>query len=195
MTLLDKILHHHGHEKPQEEANTQETPQEESSTGKTGEELPPPQNYAPPDYPPPSEPVPADLPTDESRSADSTLPPGQHHLTNAERAQYAPPPMNQQTAYGNAGLLAGGVMGHMDGAGVGGGMLDGQVLGTMVGQRVHEAQNHAYWRERAMQYQAGDKNAVAAPPGPRTERAEAREERRKERWERRAERRADGSWF
>jgi hypothetical protein len=190
MTLLDKILHHHGHEKPQAEASTQEAPQEESSDGKAGEELPPPPQYAPP-----SEPLPAEPPTAESRAVDSTSPPGEHRLTNAERAQYAPPPMNQQTAYGNTGLLAGAVVGHMDGAGMGSGMLDGQILGTMVGQRIHEAQNHAYWRERAMQYQAGDKNAVAAPPGPRTERAEAREERRKERWERRAERRADGSWF
>lgn len=74
----------------------------------------------------------------------------------------------------------------MDGAGIGGGMMEGQVLGTMVGQRVHQAQNHAYWRERAMAFEAGDKTAVAAPPGRRTERAERREERRRERWEQRA---------
>lgn len=71
-------------------------------------------------------------------------------------------------------------------------MLEGDVLGTMIGQRVHQAQNHAYWRERAMMYNAGDKDAVAAPVGPRTARAERREERRRERWERRAARRGDG---
>ena len=108
------------------------------------------------------------------------------------REYYPPPPINNQTAFGNTGLLAGGILAAGSGSSVGGGMLEGDVLGTMIGQRVHQAQNHAYWRERAMMYNAGDKNAVAAPMGPRTARAERREERRRERWERRAARRGDG---
>lgn len=180
MTLLDKILHPHGHK---EEPQPETAPQEESVDTKASGDLPPPPQV----HIPSTEPVLTDPPA-EPRSPPNPVPQGQDppHLTNTDRMRYPPPPMNQQIAFGNAGLLAGGVVGPMDGAGIGGGMMEGQVLGTMVGQRVHQAQNHAYWRERAMAFEAGDKTAVAAPPGPRTERAERREERRRERWEQRA---------
>ena len=43
-----------------------------------------------------------------------------------------------------------GVMGAGQGS-VGNDMLIGGVVGGMVGQRIAQAENHAYWRDQAMQ--------------------------------------------
>ena len=68
-------------------------------------------------------------------------------------------------------------------------MLVGQVAGTMVGQRIDQAQSHAYWRQRQVEYLAGNEDAAKNPGVPQTEREKSREERRKKRWDRRAARR------
>jgi len=68
-------------------------------------------------------------------------------------------------------------------------MLVGQVAGTMVGQRIDQAQSHAYWRHPQVEYLAGNEDAAKNPGVPQTEREKSREERRKKRWDRRAARR------
>jgi hypothetical protein len=109
-----------------------------------------------------------------------------------------PQPHNQQT-YQNAGMLAGGALGAVDGDGVGGDMVGGMVVGGMVGQRVDQAQKHQYWRGQEMEYRAalaaGQKpvSAMESEGGsPSWWSREGREKRRLKRWEKRAERR-DGT--
>jgi hypothetical protein len=69
--------------------------------------------------------------------------------------------------------------------GVGAGIVDGGIIGNVVGQRVDQARSHAYWRQREAAYLAGDQSAVGNPGVPMTRREERREDRRRRRWERR----------
>jgi len=82
------------------------------------------------------------------------------------------------------------------GGSVGGDMIAGQVLGGMVGQRIAQAEKHAYWREQALEYR--EQLAAGAPPlsqlpqdgeKPSWWSRQGREQRRLKRWERRAARR------
>jgi hypothetical protein len=73
----------------------------------------------------------------------------------------------------------------MHAAPVGAGIVDGAVAGNIIGQRVHQAQSHAYWRQRQAAYLAGDESAVVNTGVPMTAREARREERRRRRWERR----------
>lgn len=53
----------------------------------------------------------------------------------------------------NAGMIIGAEAGMATGAGMGAGMVDGMIAGNLIGQRVQQARNHAFWRNRAAQYQ------------------------------------------
>ncbi|KAF2664582.1 hypothetical protein BT63DRAFT_93028 [Microthyrium microscopicum] len=103
-------------------------------------------------------------------------------------AQHAP---NIMQPMQNTGMLVGGTTAAITDNSVGAGLVDGLVVGNLVGQQVKQAENHAYWRDRAQQYKAGDETAAMGPvaEGARAERQAGREERRKERWGRREKRR------
>jgi len=83
--------------------------------------------------------------------------------------------------------MGAGMATSMVGAGsMGGDMLGGQIVGNLVGQRIDQAQSHAYWKERQAQFLEGDETAVLTPGAQMTERETKRAERRKKRWESRA---------
>jgi hypothetical protein len=75
-------------------------------------------------------------------------------------------------------------------------MVDGLVAGNIIGQRINQAQKHSYWRQQALNYQAGQPAQGVGDPrvepvvsgGRNRGREEAREERRRKRWDRRANR-------
>lgn len=105
-----------------------------------------------------------------------------------------------QSQMQNAGMAVGGAVGMMGvgGASMGDGIVAGSVVGGMVGQRIAQAQNHAYWSGQAMEYRqqlaAGMPPASASSDGTKASwwSREGRAQRRMARWERRAERR-DGT--
>src|ERR1700761_8305474 len=68
----------------------------------------------------------------------------------------APPPPHLQSAYGNAGMQAGMFASMAGGGSMGGDMMLGQVAGGMIGQRIDQVQQHAYWKQRQAEYLAGN---------------------------------------
>ncbi|RDL30851.1 uncharacterized protein BP5553_10196 [Venustampulla echinocandica] len=118
-----------------------------------------------------------------------------------------PPPQGAGRSYPqtqsqmqNTGMMAGGAVGMMggDGGNAVDGMLVGGVVGGMVGQRLAQAENHAYWSGQAMEYRqrlaAGEQPPAgdSAAKGTSWWSREGRQQRRMKRWERRAKRR-DGT--
>jgi hypothetical protein len=85
----------------------------------------------------------------------------------------------------NAGMQLGMLDSMATGGNMGAGIVEGGVAGNIIGQRLGQAQRHAYWKQREAAFLAGDENAVANPGAPRTAREARREERRRRRWERR----------
>lgn len=103
-----------------------------------------------------------------------------------------------QQQLGNAGMATGaavGVMGDGSAGSVGGDMVMGGVVGGIIGQRIAQAENHAYWSDKAMEYRDGRAAGTIPPPEKDPDKKtswfskEGRAERRAERWERRAKRR------
>ncbi|KAK6543004.1 hypothetical protein TWF694_006935 [Orbilia ellipsospora] len=99
----------------------------------------------------------------------------------------AQPPANIVPTAQNAGMAVGGAGAVITDNSLGAGIVDGLVVGNIVGRTVQSAQNHAYWKDRQQQYLAGDETAAMGPSS-RSKRQEKREQRRKERWARRAAR-------
>ncbi|KAF3919914.1 hypothetical protein AA313_de0200091 [Arthrobotrys entomopaga] len=99
----------------------------------------------------------------------------------------AQPPANLISTAQNAGMAVGGAGAAITNNDLGAGIVDGLVVGNIVGRTVQSAQNHAYWKDRQQQYLAGDETAAMGPAS-RSKRQEKREKRRKERWDRRAAR-------
>jgi hypothetical protein len=97
----------------------------------------------------------------------------------------APPPTRMTSQAQNAGAQLGMFEAMATHGNVGAGIVDGAIVGNIVGQRVSQARNHAYWRQREAAYLAGDESAVMNPGVPMTGREARREERRRRRWERR----------
>jgi hypothetical protein len=98
----------------------------------------------------------------------------------------------------NAGMAVGATASAIGGSSIGDGVVLGAVGGGFVGQRIAQAQNHAFYRDQAMQYREG--RAAGTIPSPEElyqgKKAswwskEGRAQRRAERWERRAKRRDD----
>lgn len=112
-----------------------------------------------------------------------------HHDSHAASTA-SPPRANYQHDGGNAGMLVGAVL---DSQSPVTGMLEGQVLGGMIGQRIQQAQNHAHWKNQALEYREGIASgdaarADAAVDGGNSDRAMKRKTKREERWQRRAAR-------
>ena|ERR1700761_3870574 len=120
--------------------------------------------------------------------ADGAVPSTQAHepISSSGKDLGAPPPPRLASAYGNAGMQAG-MFASFAGAGsMGGDMQLGQVGGNMIGQRIDQVQQRAYWKQRQADYLAGNEDAAKNPGVPQTDREKRREERRKRRWNRRA---------
>jgi hypothetical protein len=96
-----------------------------------------------------------------------------------------PPPARLTSAAQNTGAQLGMFDAMATGGNVGAGIVDGAIVGNVVGQRVDQARNHEYWRQRQAAYLAGDESAVVNTGVPMTAREARREERRRRRWERR----------
>lgn len=139
---------------------------------------------------------------DTATKSNATAPSAQQ----APNPSPAPPPHavhsypQHQSQMQNTGMVAGAAIG-MIGGGDGNmvdGMIAGSVVGGMVGQRLAQAENHAYWRGQAMAYreQLAAGQQPPASDGPMKQSSwwsrEGREQRRMARWERRAKRR-DGT--
>lgn len=104
-----------------------------------------------------------------------------------------------QSQMQNTGMAVGAVTGAIGPGSVGGDMITGGVIGGVVGQRLAQAENHAFYKDQAMQYREGRAAGTIPPPEELYEgdksswwSKEGRAQRRAERWERRAKRR-DGN--
>jgi hypothetical protein len=109
-------------------------------------------------------------------------------LAQADSSNSHVPRTNYQHTGGNAGMLVGAVA---DTASPVTGMLEGQVIGGMIGQRIQQAKNHEHWKGQAAEYRdavaSGDTaRANAAVSGGTSDRAVRRNARREKRWEKRA---------
>ena len=115
-----------------------------------------------------------------------------------QNAQHAHPQYQSQLQ--NTGMAAGAMAGVLGNGSVGGDMVLGGAVGGIVGQRLAQAENHAFWRDQAMQYREGRADGTIPPPEDTKAKGEdksssswfskeGRAQRRAERWERRAKRR------
>jgi hypothetical protein len=108
---------------------------------------------------------------------------------DVDPSNLGPPPGHHiQQKLGNAGMqlgVADAVL-NPNGPNMGSGIVDGMVIGGIVGQRIDQSRNHAYWKEKQREYLAGNEAAVVNTGVPRTDREIRREERRRKRWSRRA---------
>lgn len=130
-------------------------------------------HYAPPSGPPPGH---AQQPDDPQLSQGAVISRQAHDM--------------HQTG-GRVGMQAGMLAGIGDrGGNMVGDMIEGQVVGNLVGQQIGQAKKHAYYREQALNYQAGlPADGASVPPGTDPNSREAkRAEKRAKRWERRGHR-------
>ena len=184
MTVLDKIFHRHG--KGEEGSQSAEPSDLKTKADKEQECVQ-------------QEPAPND---DSARgpqppSYDENAAPAS--AAGGMRAPQPMPPSGQVASqFTNAGQQVGMAASMIPGSdvGMGAGIVDGGVAGNFIGQRIHQAQNHTYWSERAAEYQAGNKEAAQDPRYPdadvddsgRAGRAARRAAKREERWDKRAAR-------
>src|SRR5271154_2101942 len=120
-------------------------PVEQAPTTVSGAKNSPEKMFQPPPGPPP-----------DHNAASAVEQPNVHYL-----------PMNSATndpgvaAYGmrqmgsNVGMVAGALVGEETGGNPVTGIVEGQVVGTMIAQHVNQIQRHQYWREQALNYRAG----------------------------------------
>lgn len=124
--------------------------------------------------------------------------PGASQSINLPQASTQAHPQYQQQL-SNTGMAAGATVGVISDGALGspvGDMVIGGVVGGMVGQKIVQEQNHAFWRDKAMEYREGRATGTIPPPNTKTDSQtsswfskEGRVERRAKRWERRAKRR------
>ncbi len=132
-------------------------------------------------------PIPTDSTQDPASATDklTTYAPGTGPTAHTQ--------MNQAN---NIGMLGGAALGSATGGDPIMGMVEGQVVGNMIMQRVQQERKHQYFKGEAMNYREGLKDGKKegseeqdeAESGEKT-RKEKRDDKRKERWERRAKRR------
>jgi hypothetical protein len=178
----------HGTQGPEDQTGPVERAPATASDAKNSPE----KTFQPPPGPPPSH-----------NAASATVAPDVHYLSMnlaANDPGVAAHGMRQMGS--NVGMVAGALAGEETGGNPVTGMIEGQVVGTMIAQRVNQIQRHQYWREQALNHRAGlpadgiGSGSGVLPPMPDVRdanapesRSERREERRRSRWERQAARR------
>jgi hypothetical protein len=171
MGLLDKLFNRSKGTEPVDGKISDSQSPATSSSGVTADQI---QN-------PVSTPQQTASQADAPKSVETTPVPAGSSNLHASRTDY-------QHTGGNAGMLVGAVA---DSASPVTGMLEGQVIGGMIGQRIKQAQNHSHWKGQAAEYRdavaSGDTaKADAAVSGGTSDRDVRRNARREKRWEKRA---------